>query len=72
MFMNSEFGSGIREFAEFGSDQAKDLKSCDNSKKPAPKLGLEAHFQPQNRPSKIIGELVVSWPKVRLEKTGEL
>ncbi len=25
------------------SDRAKDLKSCDNSKKSAPKLGLEAH-----------------------------
>ena len=40
----------------FGSDQAKDLKSCDNSRKPAPKLGLESHFQPQNRHSKIKDE----------------
>ena len=32
-----------------GSDQANDLKSCDNSKKSVPKLGLEVHFQPQNR-----------------------
>ena len=37
----------------FRSDQAKDLKSYDNSKKSAPKFGLEAHFQPQNRPPKI-------------------
>jgi len=32
-----------------GSDQANDLKFCDNSKKSAPKLGLGAHFQPYNR-----------------------
>ena len=39
-----------------GSDQAKNLKSCDNSKKSARELTLEAHFQSQNRPSKIKGE----------------
>jgi len=54
------------------SDQTKDLKSCHNSEKSESKLGLEAHFQPQNRPSKIKGEWVVSWPKVKLEKTRKL
>ena len=48
------------------------MKFCNNSKKSAPKLGVEAHFQPQNRLSKIKGEWVGIWPKVRLEKTGEL
>ena len=47
-------GDEIRQllFGWLRSDQAKDLKFCGNSRKSAPKLGLEARFQPQNRPSK--------------------